>query len=117
MKELNVNVGSLSREQFVRFAGAVYDFNPIHYDDEFARAAGLPGVIAQGPLSYLVALDALVAANGTQGLRGFAVRLKSPVLPGVPLTLTCSTEGKVALKTADGEALVGTAIAADAAAR
>jgi acyl dehydratase len=112
MKELNANVGSLSREQFVRFAGAVHDFNPIHFDDEFARAAGLPGVIAQGPLSYLVALDALIAANGTQGLSGFAVRLKSPVLPGTPLTVTCTSDGKVSLRAGDAEALSGTALAA-----
>ncbi len=27
----------------VRYAGASGDFNPIHIDEEFARAVGLPG--------------------------------------------------------------------------
>ena len=111
MKEINRSIGALSLEQIVRFAGAVQDFNPIHYDPEFAKAAGLPGVIAQGPLTFLVALDALIAANGAENLRGFQTRLKGPVVPGAPLSISCSAEGKVSLKAGDTEALAGTLIA------
>lgn len=32
----------------VRYAGASGDFNPIHVDEEFARAVGLPGRILHG---------------------------------------------------------------------
>ncbi len=32
----------------VRYAGASGDFNPIHIDEEFARAVGLPGRILHG---------------------------------------------------------------------
>src|SRR5262245_56851306 len=31
-----------------RYAGASGDFNPIHIDDEFAKAVGLPGSILHG---------------------------------------------------------------------
>ena len=31
-----------------RYAGASGDFNPIHIDEEFARAVGLPGRILHG---------------------------------------------------------------------
>lgn len=34
----------------VRYAGASGDFNPIHFDEDYARAAGLDGVIGQGML-------------------------------------------------------------------
>jgi acyl dehydratase len=110
MEETNRSIGAVSLEQVVRFAGAVQDFNPIHYDPEFAKAAGLPGVVAQGPLTFLVALDALVAANGAANLRGFQARLKAPLFPGTALSITCSADGKVSLKAGATEVLAGTLI-------
>jgi acyl dehydratase len=108
MQEINRHIGPLSLEQIVRFAGAVQDFNPIHYDEDFAHAAGLPGIVAQGPLTYLVALDSLIAANGLTHVGGFQARLKAPVLPGMSLLLSCSIDGKVSLKADGQEALAGT---------
>lgn len=108
MKEINQSIGPVSLEQIVRFSGAVQDFNPIHYDERFARDAGLPGVIAQGPLTYLVTLDALIAANGAGKIDGFAARLKAPVVPGVALSVACTPDGKVTLRAGEAEALVGT---------
>jgi acyl dehydratase len=113
VKELTVSLPALSTEQLVRFAGAVQDFNPIHYDDQFARAAGLPGVIAQGPLTYLLALDSLVASYGPDSIGAFAVRLKAPVLPGATLQLHAGADGKVSLRAGDAEALAGTVTAAE----
>ena len=40
----------LTTRQLVMYAGASGDFYPIHYDLEFARAQGLPGVIVHGAL-------------------------------------------------------------------
>lgn len=108
MHAVDQSLAPLTLEQIVRFAGAVQDFNPIHYDEQFARAAGLPGVIAQGPLTYLVALDALLASCGEGRLTGFAARLKAPVQPGMPLALSTTPEGKVLLKASEAEALAGT---------
>ena len=117
MQEIDRSLGALSLEQIVRFSGAVQDFNPIHYDEAFAKAAGLPGVIAQGPLTYLLALDALVAANGVGRIGAFAVRLKAPVQPGSMLSLSCSADGKVSLKAGDAEALTGTVTASEGSSR
>ncbi|MDB5870369.1 MAG: hypothetical protein JWP96_2701 [Polaromonas sp.] len=111
MQTLNQNLGSLSLEQIVRFAGAVQDFNPIHYDEAFAKAAGLPGVIAQGPLTYLLALDALIAANGLPQIGGFQARLKAPVQAGMALAVSCDEAGRVQLKAGGSEALSGTVMA------
>jgi len=108
MQDIHRHIEPLSLEQIVRFAGAVQDFNPIHYDEDFARAAGLPGIVAQGPLTYLVTLDSLIAANGLSNVGGFQVRLRAPVMAGMSLLLSCDAEGKVSLKADGHEALVGT---------
>src|SRR5439155_140570 len=43
--------GPIAQIQLTRYAGASGDFNPIHQDDEFAKAAGMGGVFAHGMLS------------------------------------------------------------------
>jgi acyl dehydratase len=112
MAENTRNIGAISLEQIVRFAGAVQDFNPIHYDESFAKAAGLPGVVAHGPLTYLIALDALIAAQGRSKIGGFQARLKAPVRPGARLSIAWNADGNVTMKADDTEALVGTVTAA-----
>lgn len=107
MKAFDQHLNPLSLEQVVRFCGAVGDFNPIHYDEKFARNAGLPGVIAQGPLTYLAALDALIAANGLAAIGGLQARLKAPVEPGIPMEISCNAQGNLSLKAGGNEALTG----------
>jgi acyl dehydratase len=41
----------MTHERVLAYADASGDHNPIHVDDEAARRAGLPGVIAHGMLS------------------------------------------------------------------
>ena len=53
-------VGPLGVADFVRYAGASGDFNPLHYDEATARAAGFRSVFAQGMFSAGV-LGAYVA--------------------------------------------------------
>ncbi len=55
---------TVTRETLVRYAGASGDFNPIHYRDDIASAAGLPGVIAQGMLTMGLAIGVLTDALG-----------------------------------------------------
>ena len=107
MSTTEKEIGALSLEQIVRFAGAVQDFNPIHYDDVFAKKAGLPGVIAHGPLTFLVALDALFAERGSDTVAGLAVRLKAPVTPGTLLSVVFGPEDEIVLKAGEAEALSG----------
>lgn len=38
----------VTRADLVKYAGASGDFNPIHWNDRFAREVELPGVIAHG---------------------------------------------------------------------
>lgn len=80
----------VTRVQIARYAGAVGDFNPIHLDDAFAAKAGLPSVIAHGPLTLALILDLIVAQVGADALTSFDARLKAPVFPGDALTIAGS---------------------------
>jgi acyl dehydratase len=87
--------------QIARYAGAVNDFNPVHVDEEFARASGLPSVIAHGPLTIALALDAVVEQLGPSALRSARARLSAPIFPGDVLTVA-PTENGVEIRKADG---------------
>jgi acyl dehydratase len=91
----------VSRLQIARYACAVGDFNPVHVDEDFAVARGLPSVIAHGPLTAAIVLDMITAQIGADALRSFEVRLSAPVFPGDELTLEPDGAGGVVRK-ADG---------------
>ena len=61
----------------VRYAGASGDFNPIHIDEEFARAVGLPGRILHGLWTMAqVARAQTEAAGGPERLRRLSVQFR-----------------------------------------
>jgi hydroxyacyl-ACP dehydratase HTD2-like protein with hotdog domain len=60
-----------------RYAGASGDFNPIHIDEEFATAVGLPGRILHGLWTMAqVARAAEEAAGGFRNLRRLSVQFR-----------------------------------------
>jgi acyl dehydratase len=66
----------------VRYAGASGDFNPIHVDDEFARAVGLPGRILHGLWTMAqVARAQTDAAGGPEHLRRLKVQFRGMGVP------------------------------------
>ncbi|WP_010535160.1 MaoC/PaaZ C-terminal domain-containing protein [Brachybacterium squillarum] len=70
----------LSRDTLVRYAGASGDFNPIHYNDAVATAAGLPGVIAHGMLTMGTAITGLLEEIADPGLlRSYSTRFTNPI--------------------------------------
>jgi acyl dehydratase len=83
-----VTLGTLSRRDFVRYAGASGDFNPIHYDEPYARAAGNPAVFGQGMFTAGVAAHAVADWLGVGSVRSLDVRFRSRVWPGDTLTTT-----------------------------
>lgn len=89
----SATTNAITRVQIARYAGAVGDFNPMHLDDDFARAAGLPSVIAHGPLTLTLVIDALVAQLGAAQLRSFEARLRAPVFPGDTLEIVPTDDG------------------------
>lgn len=93
MNPIDKDLGQMTRKAIVQYAGVVQDFNPVHYDDEFAKKMGLPACIAQGPLTVTQLLDAVVAAVGAGNVTGIKARLKAPVFPGDQLHLKCDGAG------------------------
>src|SRR6266513_2011078 len=65
-----------------RYAGASGDFNPIHIDEEFAKAVGLPGRILHGLYTMAVVARAQTeAAGGPDRLRRLRVQFRGMGLP------------------------------------
>lgn len=107
MKASDKAAPPVTRKMMVQFAGAVQDFNPVHYDDDFAKNLGLPSAIAQGPLTVLLALDALVAEHGADNVAEIQTRLKQPVFPGDHLNVRCDEKGALSVRAGDREVLAG----------
>jgi acyl dehydratase len=72
-------------DQTFRYSPASGDPMPIHLDEEVARDAGLPGIIAHGLCTMAFTSWAVlteVAGSDVNRLRRFAVRFSKMVLPG-----------------------------------
>jgi acyl dehydratase len=95
--------GPLTRQMFVRYAGASGDLNPMHYDDELARSAGYPSVFAQGMFSAALLAGFATDWLGASNVRRFGVRFREQVWPGD--VLTCSGTVTEISEEADGDRL------------
>ena len=113
---------TLERMDLVRYAGASGDFNPVHTDEVFAKAAGQPSPFGHGMFSMGLLGTALTDWVGIGNVREFGVRFVKQTWPGETLssriTVTAKNDdGTIALEcellNEDGEAKVaGDAIAA-----
>jgi peroxisomal enoyl-CoA hydratase 2 len=83
-----VVVEGLTPRDFVQYAGASGDFNPIHYDQEYARELGNPGVFGQGMLTMGFAAHVAADWFGVGHVREFGTRFTSRVWPGDTVTVT-----------------------------
>jgi acyl dehydratase len=95
--------GPLSPIQFVRYAGASGDFNPIHTVPDVAKMVGLDGVIAHGMLIMAYAGELITRWAGDGSLRQFKVRFSGMTKPGE--TVVCRGMATEKIEES-GEALV-----------
>ena len=86
--------GPIQQIQLTRYAGASGDFNPIHQDDAFAKAAGMDGVFAHGMLSMGFVAQSVTDWLGAGTVRKIGVRFAGLVRLGD--VITC--RGAVAAK-------------------
>jgi acyl dehydratase len=82
-----------------RYAGASGDFNPIHIDDEFAKAVGLPRNILHGLYSMgLVArANTALAGGDPRALKRLSVQMRGMGVPEQEIVVSG------AVKSADGD--------------
>jgi acyl dehydratase len=71
----------IQRVNLVMYAGASGDFNPIHWNERFATAVGLPDVIAHGMFTMAQAARLITDWTGDPGaLEEYGVRFTRPVV-------------------------------------
>lgn len=71
----------IDRAALVQYAGASLDRNPIHWDERFAVAVGLPDVIAHGMFSMGAAISVVTAWCGDAGrIVEYGTRFTRPVV-------------------------------------
>ncbi len=88
----------------VRYAGASGDFNPIHIDEEFARAVGLPGRILHGLWTMAqVARAQTEAAGGPEHLKRLSVQFRGMGVPEQEVLVTGTVSER-----SDGRAVIDT---------
>ncbi|CAN5119587.1 hypothetical protein BH09ACT8_BH09ACT8_62540 [soil metagenome] len=87
-------VFEVTRAAVVRYAGASGDLNPLHYDDDAARSAGMSGAFAHGMFSAGCLATSITDAAGIDALTRFAVRFRGQARLGATLTsetvVTCA---------------------------
>jgi acyl dehydratase len=88
----------------VRYAGASGDFNPIHIDEEFAKAVGLPGRILHGLWTMAqVARAQTEAAGGPTHLKRLSVQFRGMGVPEQEIVVTGTVR-----EASDGHAVIDT---------
>lgn len=108
---MNVNVGDpipaqqfpVTRADLVRYAGASGDFNPIHWNERFAKSVGLPDVIAHGMFTMATAIRVVTDwAGDPTAVVEYGVRFTRPVVVPDPGAATISVSGSVRAVRDDG---------------
>jgi len=100
---------AITRAMLALYADASNDRNPIHIDVDFARAAGMPDVVAHGMLSMAWLGRLLTNWAPQRDLREFNVRFSAITHVGERIVCT----GRVAEKIErDGQRLVRVAVEA-----
>ncbi|WP_405801648.1 MaoC family dehydratase [Streptomyces halstedii] len=101
--ELPAQTFPVTRAALVQYAGASGDFNPIHWNERFAREVGLPDVIAHGMFTMAEAIRVVTDWVGDPGaVVEYGVRFTKPVVVADDdKGATVEVSGKVAVKLDD----------------
>jgi acyl dehydratase len=93
---LEEKVFYLDRAMLKAYADASGDQNPIHQNEEFAKAVGLPDVIAHGMLTMaLVGKYVSNWAGGSEQVKEFSGRFMKPVVVPADQKVDLTVSGNV----------------------
>ncbi|MFE2480683.1 MaoC/PaaZ C-terminal domain-containing protein [Streptomyces sp. NPDC059389] len=106
--ELPAGSFPVTRATLVRYAGASGDFNPIHWNEKFAKEVGLPDVIAHGMFTMAEAIRVVTDWVGDPGaVVEYGVRFTKPVVvPNDGAGALIEVTAKVAAKLDDNRVRV-----------
>jgi acyl dehydratase len=105
--EIPAQTYQIDRANLVMYAGASGDFNPIHWRESFAKAVGLPDVIAHGMYTMAQGGRFVTDWAGDPGaVVDYGVRFSSPVVVPDEGGATLEISGKVEEKLDDGKVVV-----------
>lgn len=107
---LDVTTPGCTREQLALFSAATEDPNPIHVDDDFARRAGFPAVLQQGPMTTAYFAHYLAERFGRR-LVALDIGFTAPVLVGERLRLTATVTAAAATAEAGAGTKAGLTLA------
>ncbi|MEU4351415.1 MaoC family dehydratase [Streptomyces sp. NPDC023838] len=101
--ELPAQSFPVSRATLVQYAGASGDFNPIHWNEKFAKEVGLPDVIAHGMFTMASAIRVVTDWVGDPAaVVEYGVRFTKPVVvPNDETGALVEVSAKVAAKLDD----------------
>jgi acyl dehydratase len=101
--ELPAQTFPVTRAALVQYAGASGDFNPIHWNEKFAKEVGLPDVIAHGMFTMAEAVRVVTDWTGDPGaVVEYGVRFTKPVVvPNDDQGATVEVSAKVGAKLDD----------------
>jgi len=93
--------GPVTSGLLVRLATLLNDYNPAHYDLDFAREIGMPGVIGPGTLLQGWILSDIESAAGSvperqarvPSVRSIDLRFRAPFLVGDTITIDYEVDG------------------------
>ena len=78
--EIGTRTIEITRADLVRYAGASGDFNPIHWNERFAREVELPGVLAHGMFTMGAAVQLVTDwAGDPSAVVSYGTRFTKPV--------------------------------------
>ncbi len=108
---LPVHHTRLSRGDLVNYAGVAGDANPIHWDEDIAKLAGLPDVIAHGMLTMGLGAGFVSEWSGDPGaVSRYTVRLSQPAVVSAAEGADIEFSGKI--KSLDPETRTGVVLVA-----
>ena len=93
--ELAPKTFKINRQLLIDYANASGDQNPIHQDEAFAKAVGLPDVIAHGMLTMALAGKYLSEVSGSQNVLEFSAKFIKPVVVPAGVDVSLIVSGKV----------------------
>ncbi|MEV7402233.1 MaoC family dehydratase [Streptomyces sp. NPDC091267] len=113
--ELPAQSFPVTRATLVQYAGASGDFNPIHWNEKFAREVGLPDVIAHGMFTMAEAIRVVTDWAGDPGaVVEYGVRFTKPVVvPNDDKGTLIEVSGKVAVLLDDKRVRVDLTVMSD----